>query len=250
MTRYKLIIQYRGNNFHGSQFQPNLRTVQGELNKAISTLTNQDVTTIFSGRTDSGVHAKEQVVHFDLNNPIILKKFLFSLNCVLPDDIQALRIVVAPKGFHSQMSAKFRHYQFKIRNSKFPKIFEMGVFHHPYPLNCERMNEAIHYLVGTHDFSAFKSVSENPAKICEIYEAKVSSKGSLFKIDIVGNRFLYNMVRTIVGTLLMIEKDNLPPSAMRDILNSKDRKLAGPVANSNGLFLLKVGYNSKNRKAQ
>ena len=118
MPRYKLTIQYLGQNFKGSQKQLKERTVQDELEKALSTLTQQKISTIFSGRTDSGVNAKGQVVHFDYEGNVAL----YNLNCVLPDDIRVIKLETVNKKFHAQMSAKARHYQYKINNSEVEDI--------------------------------------------------------------------------------------------------------------------------------
>ncbi len=246
MPRYKITIQYLGQNFKGSQKQLNARTVQDELEKALSTLTQQKISTIFSGRTDSGVNAKGQVVHFDYNGEIAI----YNLNCVLPKDIRVIKLTTVNKKFHAQMSARVRHYQYKIRNSNVEDVFDTCTLHYRHKLNLERINESLSYLIGEHDFSAFKSSSDNPAKICTIYKAHAVKIGDVIKIDIVGNRFLYNMVRTIVGTLLMIEKDNLPPAKMKEILKSKDRAQAGATVNPIGLTLMKVEYKNRYRKGK
>jgi len=241
MPRYKLTIQYLGQDFKGSQKQLKERTVQDELEKALSTLTQQKISTIFSGRTDTGVNAKGQVVHFDYEGKIAL----YNLNCVLPKDIRVVKLAKTNKKFHAQMSAKARYYQYKIRNSEVEDIFDSCVYYYRHKLDLKRINEALSYIKGEHDFSAFRSSSDNPARICKIYKAEAHKTGDVIKIDIIGNRFLYNMVRTIVGTLLMIEKDNLPPAKMKEILDSKKREMAGSVISPVGLTLMKVEYKNK-----
>ena len=244
--RYVLKIQYLGTNYRGSQKQPNANTVQNELEKALCTLIKKDISTIFSGRTDSGVSARCQFVHFDIEFEILNRfKFLNSLNAILPDDIRVFDMEKTDKSFHAQKSAKFRHYKYVIRNYFCSDVFDKCVLHYPYKLDMYRMNSALAYLVGAHDFSAFKSKSDNPACLCEIYlaQAQRSSDNKYVIIDIIGNRFLYNMVRTIVGTLLLIEKNNLEPLAMLDVLKSKDRSKAGFTAPATGLTLECVGYN-------
>ena len=245
IRRYVLKIQYLGLNYKGSQKQPEGRTIQNEIEKALCTLIKESVKTIFSGRTDAGVSANCQVLHFDCIFEIDDKiKFLNSLNALLPDDIRVFEIIKKDKTFHAQKSATFRHYKYTIRNDFVENVFDRCVLFYKYKLNEKRMNEALKYLEGEHDFSAFKSKSDNPACVCNIYhaQAKRSGDGKYITIDIIGNRFLYNMVRTIVGTLLMIEKDNLEPLSMFEILKSKERSKAGATADSRGLILEMTGY--------
>ncbi len=192
-----------------------------------------------------------QVVHFETEKEIEKYKFLYSLNSLLPKGISVLKIQKVNNRFHAQKDSAYKHYQYLIRNSGCENVFDVNCLHVRQKLDIERINEALSFIKGEHDFSAFKTSSENPAKVCNIYEARASKKGDLIKIDIVGDRFLYNMVRTIVGTLLLIEKDNLKPSAMKEILNSKDRTKAGSTADAVGLTLVKVGYDNKyKRKAK
>lgn len=252
MTRYCIKLQYFGKNYCGSQKQagetdaqqPN--TIQQEVEKALSTLIKQKISTVFSGRTDAGVSALGQTVHFDTEGELDIEKFRYSLDSILPDDIVASEIFKVGDDFHAQMSAKYRHYQYKIRSCKSPSPFDVNVFHTRQELDVNRLNEALSHLVGEHDFSAFKSTSDNPAKVCKIYKTAAQKEsrpeGDYIIIDIVGNRFLYNMVRTIVGTLLMIEKDGLAPLTMAQILNSKDRAQAGATASPIGLTLIEAGY--------
>lgn len=236
-----------GLEFSGSQVQKEERTVQGELIKALCTLTkNKNTKVIMSGRTDSKVSAKCQVAHFDIENEIPDKnKFLLSLNSILPDSIRVFEIESVVASFHAQKSATYRHYRYKINNSSFKKsVFDFNVFHTRLKLNIERMQTALNYLIGEHDFSSFKSVSDNPAKICTIYYAAVRKDSEYVLIDIVGNRFLYNMVRAIVGTLFLIESKNLDPSFMKEVLDLKERKNAGANAEPAGLTLIKTGYDN------
>lgn len=236
-----------GLEFSGSQVQKEERTVQGELIKALCTLTkNKNTKVIMSGRTDSKVSAKCQVAHFDIEDEIPDKnKFLLSLNSILPDSIRVFEIESVVASFHAQKSATYRHYRYKINNSPFKKsVFDYNVFHTRLKLNIERMQTALNYLIGEHDFSSFKSVSDNPAKICTIYYAAVRKDSEYVLIDIVGNRFLYNMVRAIVGTLFLIESKNSDPSFMKEVLDLKERKYAGANAEPAGLTLIKTGYDN------
>ncbi len=250
MARYLISFEYEGRNFFGSQKQPDKRTVQEELNKAICTLIKDNNTKIImAGRLDRGVSAKCHTAHFDTDEPIQDEfKFLNSLNAILAEDIAAFKILKVDDNFHAQKSATFRHYRYTIKNSFVKPVFNKNVLFVKKPLDFELMDKTISKIIGEHDFSAFKSNSDNPSTICKIYFASVTKKevqnepGCYLDINIVGNRFLYNMVRAIVGTLLMIEKDKLGPSVMEEIMNSKERALAGHNVEPYGLTLIKTGY--------
>lgn len=255
--RYALTVQYIGKNYSGSQIQLengkpiDSPTIQGELEKALSTLiksrnagnNNRPVRAIFSGRTDKGVNALGQVVHFDTEETIVASKFLYQINEILPDDISVTEIKIVDDLFHAQKSAKKRYYRFEFINRRIKNAFDGDLMRVKYPTDIDRMQKSLNYLIGEHDFSSFKSAGTlNPSKICTIYEAKVSKVGDRVIIDIVGNRFLYNMVRTIVGTLLEIEGHNLEPEHMQMVLEAKDRRKAGKTVNPFGLTLMQVMY--------
>ncbi len=249
MNRYLISFEYEGREFFGSQSQPDRRTVQDELNKAIRTLTKENTKIIMAGRLDKGVSALCHTAHFDTDYQMQDESgFLNSLNAILPSDISVFKIEIKDKSFHAQKSASFRHYRYIIRNSFIKPVFDKNILFIRKPLNVELMDEAIRCLIGEYDFSSFKSASDNPAAVCKIYFADVVKKplkngtGNYIEVNIIGNRFLYNMVRAIVGTLLMIEKDELPASKMKEILNSKNRALAGHNVEPYGLMLIKTGY--------
>lgn len=258
--RYAFQVQYIGKNYAGSQIQfengklIDTPTVQGELEKALSTLikcggsdnatqNNRPIKAIFSGRTDKGVNSLGQVAHFDTDETIVASKFLYQMNEILPDDISVTELREVDENFHAQKSAKKRYYRFEFINRRCKNAFDGDLMRVKYPTDEVRMQKSLNYLLGEHDFSSFKSSGTlNPSKICIIYEAKVSKVGDRVVIDIVGNRFLYNMVRTIVGTLLEIEGHNLEPEHMKYVLESKDRKKAGRTVSPHGLTLIKVMY--------
>lgn len=248
MKRYAIIIQYVGKNYSGSQVQgvngkKAPKTIQSELNIALYTLLNTEIKTIFSGRTDSGVNAKGQVVHFETDKKIVASRFINSINGLLPYDISVLELKEVPKDFHAQKSAKKRHYQYVFYNRKQRSAFDFDLMLVRDDLDIKRMQKSLGYLKGENDFSAFKSSGSNtPQNVCFIYKAECKKQGDTVVIDIVGNRFLYNMVRAIVGTLLLIEKNNLSPETMKNILEGKDRKKAGKTVSPYGLTLMKVEY--------
>lgn len=257
MPKFALVLEYLGTNYAGSQIQPDKVTIQSELEKALSTLIiggrgcrelestpqNRLIKTVFSGRTDAGVHAKGQVVHFETDKPIVASRFVNSLNGLLPPDISVKSVKPVDDSFHSQMSAKYRVYQYKIVNRRQRSAWDKHSLLVREPLNLERMNQALAYLIGEHDFTSFKSVrTDNPAKYCNVYKAVCTRDGDIITFEIVANRFLYNMVRTIVGTLLLIEHNKLKPEFMKEVLEAKDRSKAGQTISPEGLSLVEVGY--------
>ena len=254
--RYALTVQYIGKNYSGSQIQfsngvqIDEPTIQGELEKAISTLIfgdteniNRQLKTVFSGRTDKGVNALGQVVHFDTDEIIVASKFLYQLNEILPNDISVSDLRIENERFHAQKSAKRRHYRFEFINRKIKNAFDGDLMRIKYKIDIGRMQKSLNFLLGEHDFSSFKSSGTlNPSKICFIEVATVKKYGDKVVIDIVGNRFLYNMVRTIVGTLLEIEGHNLTSEHIKNVLEAKDRTKAGMTVSPYGLTLIEVTY--------
>ena len=254
--RYALQVQYIGKNYAGSQIQfengieTETPTIQGELEKAISTLifgdtenNNRRLKTVFSGRTDRGVNSIGQVVHFDTDKPIVASKFVYQLNEILPKDISASDLKQVDDRFHAQKSAKSRHYRYIFINRKCKNAFDGDLMRVKFDINIERMQQALNYLLGEHDFSSFKnSGTLNPSKVCFITKAECKKEDDKVIIDIVGNRFLYNMVRTIVGTLLEIEGHNRPAEYMEQVLEACNRTKAGQTVSPYGLTLMKVEY--------
>lgn len=255
MQRYLLVLEYIGTDYSGSQKQPkkqpntskNITTIQDEVEKAIRTLTKTKIKTIFSGRTDAGVHAKGQTAHFDTELELNPSKFVNSMNGLLPKTISVRELKKVEKTFHAQKSAKARYYRYTIANRKQRSAWDDNCLLVRYPLNLERMNEALNYLKGEHDFSAFKKVrTSNPAKICKMYKIEAIKDGDYIYIDFIADRFLYNMIRSIVGTLLMIERKSLAPKTLKDILESKDKTKVGSTISPEGLTLKEVIYNNIN----
>lgn len=255
--RYSLKVQYIGKNYAGSQIQigtgHKIPTIQGELEKALSTLitdrrftagnNNRHFKTVFSGRTDKGVNAVGQVIHFDCDKHIVASKFIYQINEILPSDISVSDLKLVDESFHAQKSAKRRHYRYVFINRKYKNAFDGDLLRVKFEIDIERMQKALNYLIGEHDFSSFKSSGTlNPSKVCFIEKAQVQKLENKVMIDIVGNRFLYNMVRTIVGTLLEIEGHNLPAEHMKQVLDACDRTKAGQTVSPFGLTLVEVEY--------
>ena len=259
MHRYLLVLEYIGTAYMGSQKQPSkmpntsktVVTIQDEVEKAISTLTKTKTKTIFSGRTDAGVHAKGQTAHFETELELNPSKFVNSLNGILPNDISVKELRKIEKTFHAQKSAKARHYRYTIANRAQRSAWDVNCLLVRYPLDIERMNKALSYLIGEHDFTSFKKVrTSNPAKICNMYEAKATRDGDLVYIDFTADRFLYNMIRLIVGTLLMIERNSLAPETLKEILEARDITKAGSTISPEGLTLVEVIYNNINGESK
>ena len=246
--RYAVKFEYIGSGFKGSQFQPNERTVQGELNKAFSIYFKEPVKVIPSGRTDAGVHARGQVSHFDIKtDKVNIKKTIYSLNSLLPDDISIREIVRVTDKFHAQKSARYRYYQYKIANRVQRSAFDRNLLHLKEDLDIDLMNEALDFLLGEHDFSCFKaSKTNNPTKICNMYYAKATRDGDYIYIDFIANRFLYNMVRIILGTVLDVGRKKFTPQFISELLISKDRTKASSTVIPDGLTLMLVGYDDIN----
>jgi len=260
--RYALDVQYRGKNYAGSQIQYENGeqiaepTIQGEIEKALSTLIggkaannkqNRQIKTIFSGRTDKGVNALGQVIHFDYDKNIVASDFIYHINEILPDDISVSNLRIVPDRFHAQKSAKSRYYRYEFINRRYKQAFDGDILRVKFGINIDRMQKSLNYLLGEHDFSSFKSSGTlNPSKVCTLTRAEVEKQGDRIFIHIEGNRFLYNMVRTIVGTLLEIEGHNLTAEHMKEVLEAHDRRKAGQTVSPYGLTLMRVDYPSVN----
>ncbi|MFI3300593.1 MAG: tRNA pseudouridine(38-40) synthase TruA [Candidatus Gastranaerophilales bacterium] len=256
--RYAIEVHYVGKNFAGSQIQlengieKEVPTIQGELEKALSTLIlgrnaeihKRPIKAVFSGRTDRGVNSTGQIVHFDTDAIIVASKFIYSLNEILPNEISVSSLKQVDEGFHAQKSAISRHYQYIFINRKCKDAFDGDLLRVKFDIDLNRMQKSLNYLLGEHDYSSFKnSGTLNPSKVCFITKAECQKIGDKVYIDVIGNRFLYNMIRTIVGTLLEIEGKNLPAEHMKSVLEVRDRRQAGKTVSPYGLTLIKVKYN-------
>ena len=245
--RYKIKIQYDGTNFLGYQVQPNGRTVQGDLEKALKIMSKgHTIKSRSAGRTDSGVHAFGQVIHFDYPFPIPAGNLLRALNSLTKDDIAILEAEEATEAFHAQYNAKGKKYQYRVDTNQIVSPFKrLYALHHPYPVHMEPLEMALKDIVGTHDFSSFcASHSGKENKVRTVYEATVErdkEKGELL-FTFRGDGFLYNMVRIFVGTLLQITNGLRPANDIQRILEAKDRNAAGPTAQPQGLYMAEVYY--------
>lgn len=245
MKRYKCVVSYDGTRFAGYQVQPNKLTVQSEIEWALTKLhkgTEMSITA--SGRTDAGVHAKGQVIHFDSSLNIPLSKWDVALNSLLPDDIMIKSVEEADATFHARFDAVGKEYRYFVQRSEKRDPFSRNYAHHfPYPLKILEMEKAAKALIGTHDFTSFCSAKTEVAdKVREISEIEMIEDGEQLIFRFVGNGFLYNMVRILVGTLLEVGSGARKAESISEIIEQKDRIFAGKTAPAHGLYLWEVFY--------
>lgn len=246
MRNIKLTIEYDGKPFNGWQKQQNRLNIQGEIEKAISNITKEDVDLIGSGRTDAGVHALGQVANFRTNSNIPIDKMAIAINSQLKNSIVIKEAVEVDEKFHSRYNAKRKTYRYVINNSKYGSaIYRNLEYCFPIKLDVEKMKEAAKYFEGEHDFKAFKSSgTSSKSSVRTIYKAEVKydKEAEKIVIELTGNGFLYNMVRIISGTLLDVGLGKIKPTDIPNIIESKDRQKAGKTLPAQGLFLLNVNY--------
>ncbi|WP_100406023.1 tRNA pseudouridine(38-40) synthase TruA [Bacillus solitudinis] len=246
MKRIACKVSYDGTNYSGYQVQPEKRTVQYELEKALHVLhKGAQIKVVASGRTDATVHARGQVIHFDSPLNIGEHQWPKALNACLPNDIRILEAAIVENEFHARYSVREKEYRYKVQYKEtnvFTRNFQYFV---PYFLDISAMREAASYLVGTFDFSSFCAANTDVKdKIRTVKKIDVMHDGNELTFVLVGNGFLYNMVRIIVGTLLEIGAGKRPPSEMKKIRNGMKRELAGKTAPGHGLYLWDVTYDT------
>ena len=240
--RYFIEIAYKGTNYFGWQTQPNQISVQQTLEKAISTLLRKPISIVGAGRTDTGVHASKSFAHFDTNEPL-LDNFLYKINRFLPKDIAILSIINVKPDAHARFDATSRTYSYFITTIKNPFALETKWQLLVDELDIEKMNQAATYLIQVKDFTSFAKLhSDNKTNLCEVNFAywKEENKELIFTIN--ANRFLRNMVRSIVGTLVEVGKGNISLLEFEEFIQKKDRKFAALTAPAKGLFLSEISY--------
>lgn len=247
MTRYKAIIAYDGTHFNGFQKQPNGRTVQEEMEKTLKKMANGKEITVFgSGRTDAGVHAMGQVIHFDYPEERPLERMRFALDTQSSEDIAVKAVEIVSDDFHARYLVKEKTYQFRVDIGKPRSPFRRHyASYFPYPLDLSKIQRALPDLIGTHDFTSFCAFGSSiEDKVRTIYEAKmeVNEAGDELLFTFRGNGFLYKMIRILVGTLLKIGNGRLSEDSIPEIIAKKDRNAAGPTAHPEGLYLYEVVY--------
>jgi len=245
MKNIKLIIEYDGKDFNGWQKQPNKLNIQGTIEEAIKKITGEDVELNASGRTDAGVHSIGQVANFKTNYNLPIEKWPLALNANLKKSIVIKNAEEVDERFHSRLSCKRKTYRYIINNSKYgTAIYRNLETHIPQRLDIKKMQEAVKYFEGEHDFKAFKaSGTSGKSSVRTIYSGKViKMPDERIYIELTGNGFLYNMVRIISGTLVDVGLGKLAPEDIPQIIKSLKRENAGKTLPPQGLYLVSVEY--------
>lgn len=242
--RVALGIEYDGRRFGGFQMQRGIRTVQSELERALSVIADEPVRVVPAGRTDAGVHAREQVVHFDTHarrRPVAWRE---GTNSCLPEDMSVHWAQVVPPEFHARRSALTRTYRYRILISPARPALEVGrAFWSRRPLDVEAMREALRGLEGEHDFSAFRAAGcQSHSTRRRLDRLTLTESGTELTLEVTGNAFLYHMVRNLTGSLLEVGRRRQSPEWLRVLLAGRDRSLAGPTLPPDGLYLWEVSY--------
>lgn len=239
--RYFLRLAYNGTAYHGWQVQPDMTTVQGVIQKSMSLLLRKEIEIVGAGRTDTGVHATEYFAHFDCED-LPVEDFIFRLNSLLPNDIAINNLYPMTEKAHARFDALLRSYTYTITTRKDP--FLTGTAYYTWTkLDLNRMNKAAAILQTYHDFESFsKSNTDVNNYLCQIEEANWVQENHLLIFKITANRFLRNMVRAIVGTLINVGLGKQPPEQLHEIIASKNRSMAGVSVPAHGLSLTKITY--------
>lgn len=244
MKNIRLTIEYDGKDFNGWQKQPNKLNIQGEIERAIEEITGEKVDLIASGRTDAGVHALAQMANFKTNSNLPVEKYPIALNTKLKKSIRIQKAEEVEENFHSRYHCKQKTYRYVINNSEQgSSIYRNLEYFIPNKLNVDKMQEAVKYFEGEHDFKAFKaSGTSSKSSVRTIYKTKVEKQGNRIIIELTGNGFLYNMVRIIAGTLVEVGLEKIEPKDIPQIIEEGDRTKAGKTLPPQGLYLVKVEY--------
>ena len=246
--RLALGVEYDGSEYFGFQKQKSTnQTIQGLLETSVSKVANHKVRTFCSGRTDAGVHAFMQVIHFDTESIRSPSEWLRGINSYLPSDIRVVWSKELDETFHARFSAKQRSYIYNILNNNVPSALwsDRSLFV-PQKLDIRSMKRASQYLIGEHDFTSFRgSGCQSKTPIRNIKNIEICKKDHFITVELSANAFLLHMVRIIIGTLLMVGKKEIQPKEVENILKQQDRKLAGKTVSSSGLFFLGPKYPKK-----
>ncbi|HEY4691205.1 MAG TPA: tRNA pseudouridine(38-40) synthase TruA [Anaerolineae bacterium] len=243
--RIRAVIAYDGTRCHGFQRQSPERepTIQGELERALEKIAQRATTVLGAGRTDSGVHARGQVVAFDVEWRHLTADLQRALNAVLPDDIAVLDAAEAAPDFHPRYQARSREYRYTIYNSTLRHpLYRLYAHHVAEPLEVDTMRAAAACLVGQHDFAAFGQATTGESTVRTLARLEIGGERPWIEIDIEANGFLYRMVRSIVGTLIEVGRGRIAPARVAEILDSRDRAQAEATAPAHGLCLARVNY--------
>ncbi len=244
MRNVRVLLAYDGSRFFGWQRQEGFPSAQGALEEALLALCGERVVVLGAGRTDTGVHALGQVANFHLETRLSDERLLFALNAHVPEGLAVRALETCDDAFHAQKSARGKRYVYLVRTETFPLPFARAHWHWVTdPLDLQAMRAAARHFVGRHDFGALASAgSPRRSNVRQIRALHLCARRSTFALAVEGDGFLYNMVRTLAGTLLEVGSGKRAPESIPELLASRDRKRAGPTAPPQGLYLARVLY--------
>jgi len=249
MRNIRLLLAYDGSEFSGWQVQPDAATIQGTLASAIGRVTGEKVLPQGSGRTDAGVHALGQVATFASESPIPAANLVKAINDVLPPSIRVLEATEAASDFHARKSAHSKTYRYRMfRGPICPPFLARYVWHYPYPLDEDAMQQAACLVIGEHDFTSFAAVDaergheDGISYVRRIFSSRWERSKEELIYTVQGSGFLHHMVRNLVGTFLLAGKSTLKPESISEILTARNRAAAGATAPAHGLYLVSVDY--------
>lgn len=251
MKRIRITVAYDGTDYCGWQIQPNGITVEEVLNRELSRLLGEKIRIIGASRTDSGVHALGNTAVFDTETRIPPERISYALNQRLPEDIRVQHSCEVAPDFHPRYQETVKTYEYRILNRQFPlPAYRLNTYFTYYTLDADRMRRAAAYLTGEHDFKSFCAAgAQVKTTVRTVYDLQVQKDGDLITIRITGNGFLYNMVRIIAGTLMKVGNGEWEPEYVEEILDAKDRRMAGPTAPAKGLTLMEILFQGESRLA-
>ena len=242
LKRYFIKFSYNGTAYHGWQLQENAVTVQQKINETLQIFFGKEIETIGAGRTDTGVHAEVMFAHFDTNIEFKPSDLIYKLNKLTPKDIAISNVFLVKEDAHARFSATTRSYEYRIALKKDVFLNELSYYHYG-DLDLRKMNEACEILKRCKDFKSFcKSHTDVKTTLCELYHAEWKFKNNLLIFEIRANRFLRNMVRALVGTLLEIGSNKISLEQLQEIIEDKNRSSAGRSVPGHGLFLTDITY--------
>ncbi len=243
MPNYKIVVQYDGTNYKGWQYQPNQKTIQGELERVLRIISYENVKVIGAGRTDSGVHAKGQVASFKMELKIAPISLLRAMNSLLPKDIRVVNVEEVDDGFNARHHAKAKTYIYRVYTGLVVSPFLWRwVYHIPFNLDVEKMREAIKFFVGKNDFKNFTSRSSSPSTVRTIFRAEIEEENDEIRFIFEGSGFLRYQVRNMVGLLIEIGKGKFEPEIVKELLEKDEVEITFSSSHPCGLCLEKVSY--------
>ena len=244
MNTYKITLEYDGTNYSGWQYQPHQLSIQEAIEEALAQITQTKISIIGAGRTDAGVHALGQVFSFQTEKALSPHEWIRALNGLLPSDIAVQQAEEVPHDFHARYSAIGKIYEYRILQTPHrPALERARLWHIPQNLDVKAMEEAGKYFLGTHDFSSFQnSPTDTKNPLCTVEVFSVNQENALLRIRVQADRFLKQMVRSMVGTLVEVGLGKRKPSDLKKIIQATDRQAAGKTAPPHGLYLVKVLY--------